>query len=112
MKRIECVLRPSRLHAVKAALAEEGITGMTVSDVRGTGRGAGPTETLNGVTYTAALPPKIKIEIVAPDDAVEPIIALVLDHARTGEPGDGKIWVLPALTAIRIRTGDMGDEVL
>ena len=103
MKKIECVLRPVRLHAVKAALAEQGITGMTVTDVRGTGRG-GAGETV--------FPPKIKLEIVTPDEDVDPIIALLLDHARTGEPGDGKIFVLSASHAIRIRTGDTGDAVL
>ncbi len=105
MKKIECVLRPVRLHAVKAALAEQGITGMTVTDVRGTGRGG-------GVASGGVFPPKIKLEIVTPDEDVDPIIALLLDHARTGEPGDGKIFVLPASHAIRIRTGDVGDAVL
>jgi len=102
VKKIECVLRPVRLHAVKAALAEQGITGMTVTDVRGTGRGTGE----------SVFPPKIKLEIVTPDEEVDAIVTLLLDHARTGEPGDGKIFVLPASHAIRIRTGDAGDAVL
>lgn len=109
MKKIECVLRPVRLHAVKTALAEQGITGMTVTDVRGTGRGLAQGSAL---TLGSVFPPKIKIEIVAPDEDVDTVIDLLLDHARTGEPGDGKIFVLPAAQAVRIRTGDTGDEVL
>jgi nitrogen regulatory protein P-II 1 len=112
VKKIECVVRPMRLHAVKTALAEAGITGMTVTDVRGTGRGGGVADTLGGMAYVAALPPKVKIEIVASDDDVETVIHLVLEHARTGEPGDGKIFVLPAHNALRIRTGDTGEAVL
>lgn len=111
MKKIECIIRPLRLEAVKAALGELGITGMTVSDVRGTGRGdAPPSYTDTG--YAVNLPPKIKIEVVARDEDVEEVIETVCLHARTGQPGDGKIFVLPAGTALRIRTGDQGEGVL
>ena len=111
MKKIECILRPVRLESVKTALAEKGITGMTVMDVRGTGRG-GSTETFGSVSYTNTLPPKIKIEIVARDEDTEEVIEMLLAHARTGEPGDGKIFVLPATNAVRIRTGDTGEGIL
>ena len=112
MKRIECVIRPLRLEAVKTALGELGITGMTVTDVRGTGRGGGRAELFSAAEYRVTLPPKIKIEVVARDEDVEEVIQTVLEHARTGDPGDGKIFVLPAGSAIRIRTGDQGEGVL
>nr|CAA9258296.1 Nitrogen regulatory protein P-II [uncultured Armatimonadetes bacterium] len=111
MKRIECVIRPVRLEAVKTALGELGVTGLTVSDVRGTGGAAGM-ESPMGRGYSMTLPPKIKIEIVTRDEDVEEVVQTVLAHARTGDPGDGVIWVLPAATAIRIRTGDEGEGVL
>ena len=113
MKKIECIIRPMRLEAVKTALGELGITGMTVTDVRGIGTGDPATGSLPGAAgYAGALPPKIKIEIIARDEDVEEVIQTVVEHARTGEPGDGKIFVLPAETAIRIRTGDEGEGVL
>ncbi len=111
MKKIECILRPVRLESVKTALAEKGITGMTVLDVRGTGSGDS-TETFGSVSYTVTLPPKIKIEIVASDEDTDEVIEMLLAHARTGEPGDGKIFVLPATKAVRIRTGDSGEGIL
>ena len=112
MKKIECVIRPVRLESVKAALAEKGLTGMTVLDVRGAGRGGGVTEMFGDVPYTVSLPPKIKIEILARDEDVDEVIETVRTYARTGEVGDGKIFVLPADNAIRIRTGDDGEGVL
>lgn len=112
MKKIECIIRPLRLEAVKSALGELGITGMTVTDVRGTGRGGGTNMRFLGAEYAINLPPKIKIEVVAADEDVEEVIHTIREHARTGEPGDGKIFVLPAGTAVRIRTGDEGEGVL
>lgn len=111
MKKIECILRPVRLESVKTALAEKGITGMTVLDVRGTGSGDSM-ESYGSVSFAVTLPPKIKIEIVAPDEDTDEVIEMLLTHARTGEPGDGKIFVLPAANAVRIRTGDTGDGIL
>lgn len=113
MKKIECIIRPMRLEAVKAALGELGITGMTVTDVRGIGTGDGATSLAPGAAgYAGALPPKIKLEVVAADEDVDEVIETVLLHARTGSPGDGKIFVLPAGRAVRIRTGDEGEDVL
>ena len=112
MKKIECIIRPMRLEAVKSALGELGITGMTVTDVRGIGTGDGATGLAHGAAYAGALPPKIKLEVVAADEDVDEVIETVLLHARTGSPGDGKIFVLPAGRAVRIRTGDEGEGVL
>lgn len=112
MKRIECIIRPLKLDEVKIALSEIGVTGLTVSDVRGVGRHGGHRESYRGAEYTINLPTKVKVEIIARDEDVEEIIETVLRHARTGEPGDGKIFVLPMDDAIRIRTEERGDEVL
>ena len=112
MKRIECIIRPLKLDQVKIALGEIGVTGMTISDVRGCGRHGGHRETYRGADYIIDLPHKVKMEMIVRDEDVEEIIELVLTHARTGEPGDGKIFVLPIEDAIRIRTQESGDEVL
>ena len=113
MKKIEAIIRPLRLEAVKSALAEAGITGMTVSDVRGSGRAGGQRPDLfRGEQYIMHLPPKVKLELTVRDEAMEEVIKLILEQARTGEEGDGKIFVLPAAEARRIRTGEMGESVL
>lgn len=113
MKRLEAVIRPLRLEAVKSALAEAGIRGLTVSDVRGSGAGGGqPGGWFGGQAYVLRLPPKIKIEITLPDGDVDDAIAVILEYARTGEEGDGWIFVLPGGGALRIRTGETGDIVL
>lgn len=114
MKKIEAIIRPMRLEPVKAALAEEsGITGMTISDVRGCGRQGGhPAGVYRGQQYVISLPPKIKIELTVTDDAVDRIIATIVSYARTGEQGDGKIFVLPVGDAVRVRTGDRGDSAI
>src|SRR5215472_15481736 len=95
MKRIECIIRPLKLDQVKIALGEIGVTGMTVSDVRGMGRQRGHRESFRGAEYTIDLPTKIKIEMIVRVSDVEEIIETVLTHARTGETGDGKIFVMP-----------------
>lgn len=113
MKRLEAIIRPLRLEAVKSALAESGIHGLTVSDVRGSGAGSGqPGGMFRGEAYVLRLPPKIKLEMTLPDDAVDEAIAVILEYARTGEEGDGWIFVLPGADALRIRTGETGDLVL
>ena len=113
MKRVEAIIRPLRLEAVKAALAEVGVTGLTVSDVRGVGRGRGQRPGLfRGEEYVIRLPPKIKLEMTLRDGAVDGVIAVLLAQARTGEEGDGKVFVLPTTDALRIRTGETGDLVL
>src|SRR5947209_997828 len=112
MKRIECIIRPLKLDQVKIALGEIGVTGMTVSDVRGMGRQGGHRESYRGAEYTIELPHKVKVEMIVRDDDVEEVIETILAHARTGESGDGKIFVMPMDDAIRIRTQESGDEVL
>ncbi len=112
MKRIECIIRPLKLDQVKIALGEIGVTGMTVSDVRGCGRHGGHRESYRGSEYTIELPHKVKIEMIVRDEDVDEVVETILTHARTGEPGDGKIFVMPMDDAIRIRTEETGDEVL
>jgi nitrogen regulatory protein P-II 1 len=112
MKRIECIIRPMKLDEVKIALSEIGVTGMSVSDVRGTSGRASRRETYRGAEYTIDLPLKVKIEMIVREEDVEEILEVVQTHARTGEPGDGMIFVLPMEDAIRIRTEESGDEVL
>ena len=112
MKKIEAIIRPLKLDEVKIALGEVGVSGMSVSDVRGSGRQRGHRESFRGVAYAIDLPMKIKLEIVARDEDVEEIVSTIERHARTGEPGDGKIFVLPMDDAIRVRTEERGDDVL
>ncbi len=112
MKRIECIIRPIRFEAVKNALNEVGVYGMTVTDVRGFGRQQGHTEKYRGSTYTINLLPKIKLEVVVPDERVEEVIEVILDSARTGEIGDGKIFVSEVLEVVRIRSGERGESAL
>ncbi len=112
MKKIEAVIRPSRLEQVKIALGEIGVTGMSVTDVRGRGRPSGLRESFRGATYEIEMPIKARLEIVVRDEDVDEIVETITNHARTGEPGDGKIFVLPMGDAIRIRTEERGDDVL
>ena len=112
MKKIEAVIRPTRLDEVKEALSEIGIAGMTVTDVRGYGRQRGRTEKYRGNTYVVNLLPKIKIEFIVPDDRAEEVVEVVLEAARTGEIGDGKVFVSHVEESIRIRTGERGDSAL
>ena len=112
MKKIECVIRPIKIDEVKAALEAIGIVGMTVADVRGYGKQRGRTEKYRGNTYVVNLLPKVKLEIVVSDDRAEEVIEIVLDAARTGEIGDGKIFLSTVEEAVRIRTGERGDAAL
>lgn len=112
MKRVDCIIRPQRLDEVKAALEEIGIHGMTVYEVRGYGRQRGITQRYRGLEYTVTLLPKIKVEVIVPDNKVEEVIDTVIRAARTGEIGDGKIFVSPVEEAVRIRTGERGETAL
>lgn len=112
MKKIECVIRPIKIDEVKAALEAIGIVGMTVADVRGYGKQRGRTEKYRGNTYVVNLLPKVKLEIVVADEHAEDVVEIVLDAARTGEIGDGKIFVSPVELAVRIRTGERGESAL
>lgn len=112
MKRIVCIIRPMKLDEVKIALSEIGVTGMSVMDVRGCGRQGGHRESFRGHEYSIELPIKVRLEMVVRDEDADDIVQTVLEHARTGEPGDGKIFVRPMLEAVRIRTEERGEEVL
>lgn len=112
MKKIECIIKPFKLDEVKEALSEIGIQGITVSEVKGFGRQKGHTEIYRGAEYVVDFIPKIKMEIVVPDDLVVKAVETVENVAKTGRIGDGKIFVLPVEEAIRIRTGEKGEDAL
>ncbi len=112
MKKVEAVIRHYKLEDVKAALTEAGIHGMTVTEVRGFGRQRGHKEQYRGTEYTVDFLPKVKIEVVVGDDQVQTAVDKIMNAARTGQIGDGKIFVLPLEEAIRIRTGEHGMEAL
>ncbi|NET56710.1 MAG: P-II family nitrogen regulator [Symploca sp. SIO2E6] len=106
MKKVEAIIRPFKLDEVKIALVNAGIVGMTVSEVRGFGRQKGQTERYRGSEYTVEFLQKLKVEIVVDDDQVEEVVEKVIAAARTGEIGDGKIFISPVEDIIRIRTGE------
>jgi nitrogen regulatory protein P-II 1 len=112
MKRIEAIIQPLRFNAVKDALHEISVDGMTVSEVRGHGRQKGHTEVYRGSEYTVDLLPKVKIEMVAPDQLAEAAVKAVLNTAKTGQIGDGKIFLTHVDDAIRIRNDERGDAAL
>jgi nitrogen regulatory protein P-II 1 len=112
MKKIEAIIRPIKIDAVKEALSDIGIAGMTVTDVRGYGRQRGRTERYRGNTYVVNLLPKVKVEFVVPDDRADEVVEVVLEASRTGEIGDGKVFVSAVEEAIRIRTGERGESAL
>jgi nitrogen regulatory protein P-II 1 len=112
MKKIEAIIKPFKLDEVKNALHEVGITGMTVSEVKGFGRQKGHTEVYRGAEYVIDFLPKIKVEVVLDDAIVERAVQAVQDAARTDKIGDGKIFVLPVEQAIRIRTGEQGPDAV
>ncbi len=112
MKRIEAFVRVNKLEAVKQALEEIGVMGLSVEQVRGYGRQQGQTEQFRGSTYALNLIPKTKIETVVPDAQLEEAIKAIVDAAQTGELGDGKIFVSDVTEAVRIRTGERGDAAL
>ncbi|MFZ9628558.1 MAG: P-II family nitrogen regulator [Ilumatobacteraceae bacterium] len=108
MKLITAIIKPFKLDDVKSALREAGLEGMTVSEVRGFGRQGGHTETYRGAEYTIDFVPKVKVEIVAEDDRVDALVDVLVDAARSGKIGDGKVWVTPVESLVRIRTGESG----
>jgi nitrogen regulatory protein P-II 1 len=112
MRKIDAIIRPHLLEAVKNALQEVGITGMTITEVKGFGRQKGHTETYRGSEYTVDLIPKVKIEVVVPDEMVDHVIDAVAKTAKTGKFGDGKIFVAPVEEVIRIRTGERNEQAL
>lgn len=112
MKKIEAVIKPFKLDEVREALSEVGITGLTVTEVKGFGRQKGHTELYRGAEYVVDFLPKIKIEIVLPDAVVEQAVEAIIKAARTGKIGDGKIFVSPVEQVVRIRTGETGDDAV
>lgn len=109
---ITAVIKPHRLEQVKHALRGVGITGITVTEVRGAGRQSGHTETYRGAEYTIDFNPKVKLEVLVPSDDAERVAKVIADEARTGNIGDGKIWLTPVERVVRIRTGETGDAAL
>jgi nitrogen regulatory protein P-II 1 len=112
MKRVECIVRPHLLEAVKSGLQDVGVVGMTVTEVKGFGRQKGHTETYRGAEYRIEFLPKVKIEAVLPDELVDSAVESVLKTARTGKFGDGKIFVTSLDEVIRIRTGERGEDAV
>ena len=112
MKKIEAIIKPFKLEEVKDALADLGIEGMTVSEVKGLGRQKGHTEIYRGSEYTVDFLPKIKIEVVLAEDVVEKATVAIVKAARTGKIGDGKVFISPVEEAIRIRTDETGDKAV
>jgi nitrogen regulatory protein P-II 1 len=109
---VTAVIKPHRLEEVKDALREIGVVGMTISEVRGFGRQGGHTETYRGTEYTIDLLPKIKVEVVCPAADVDKVIDTIVDGARSGKIGDGKIWVSPVERLVRVRTSERDAEAL
>ena len=112
MKKVEAIIKPFKLDEVKEALNAVGIQGITVSEVKGFGRQKGHTELYRGAEYVVDFLPKIKVEIVVPDDLVEKVVDAIASAANTGRIGDGKIFVLAVADAVRIRTGERGDDAI
>lgn len=112
MIKVEAIIRHTRLEQAKDALDNLGFHGLTVTTVRGAGRQRGQTHHYRGAEYTLTLVDKVKIETVVPDDAVDEVVEALVQAAFTGEVGDGKIFILPVLDAIRVRTGEKGERAL
>ena len=112
MKKIEAVIKPFKLEDVKDALAQAGVTGMTVSDVKGYGRQQGHSELYRGAEYVVDFLPKIKLELIVADEDVDSTIAVIIEAAKTGKIGDGKIFVSPVEKIVRIRTGEQDEEAI
>ena len=112
MKKIEAIIKPFKMEDVKESLAEVGIEGMTVSEVKGFGRQKGHTEIYRGSEYTVDFLPKVKIELVVSDAMVSKAVQAITTAAKTGKIGDGKIFILPIENAVRIRTEDTGDSAV
>ncbi|ARJ68609.1 P-II family nitrogen regulator [Paracoccus contaminans] len=112
MKKVEAIIKPFKLDDVKEALQDAGVQGMTVTEIKGFGRQKGHTELYRGAEYVVDFLPKVKIEMVLADDLVEPAVEAIIGAARTDKIGDGKIFVSPVEQAIRIRTGETGEDAV
>ncbi|MBL8470976.1 MAG: P-II family nitrogen regulator [Rhodocyclaceae bacterium] len=112
MQKIEAIVKPFKLDEVREALSELGVTGLTVTEVKGFGRQKGHTELYRGAEYVVDFLPKIKVEVVVADTAVEAILDAIIRVARTGKIGDGKIFVMPVTQVVRIRTGEVNEAAI
>ena len=112
MKLVTAIIKPFTLDDVKSSLEQLGVLGMTVSEVQGYGRQKGHTEVYRGAEYSVDFVPKIKIEVVVDDNQVDKVLDAVVEAARTGKIGDGKVWVTPVDTVVRVRTGERGSDAL
>ena len=112
MKKIEAIIKPFKLEEVREALSEIGVSGLTVTEVKGFGRQKGHTELYRGAEYVVDFLPKVKIEIVVTDGAVDQAVDAIIKPARTGKIGDGKIFVMPVEQVVRIRTGESGESAV
>ncbi|WP_025209307.1 P-II family nitrogen regulator [Hippea sp. KM1] len=112
MKKIEAIIKPFKLDAVKEGLMELGIKGLTVSEVKGYGRQKGHTEIYRGAEYVVDFLPKVKIEVVVEDEMVDSVVEKIIETAKTGKIGDGKIFIIPIEDAIRIRTSERGKDAI
>jgi nitrogen regulatory protein P-II 1 len=112
MKLVTAIVKPFTLDDVKTALEEAGVLGMTVSEIQGYGRQKGHTEVYRGAEYSVDFVPKVRIEVVVDDSIVDKVVDAVVRSARTGKIGDGKVWVIPVETIVRVRTGERGTDAL
>lgn len=112
MKLVTAVIKPFKVDDVKAALETLGVHGLTISEVQGYGRQKGHTEVYRGAEYKVDFVPKIKIEVVVDDESVEELVTAITTAAQTGKIGDGKVWVVPVETVVRVRTGERGADAL
>jgi len=112
MKKVEAIIRPGKLDSLHTALQEEGFAGITVTEVRGYGRQKGHKEIYRGSEYNLEFVPKVKVELICSDDAVEKAVQIIIEKSKTGKIGDGKIFIIPIEDAIRIRTEESGESAL
>ncbi len=112
MKKVEAIIKPFKLDEVKESLSEIGVHGMTVTEVKGFGRTGGKKEVYRGSAYVVDFVPKVKLEIIVPEDSVRQVVNAIIEAAKTGRIGDGKIFVTPVDEVIRIRTGETGEDAI
>lgn len=112
MRLVTAIVKPFRLEAVRDAMTEAGVTGMTVSEAQGFGRQGGHTEVYRGAEYRVDFVPKVRVEVVVSDEEADRVVRALVDAARTGRIGDGKVWTVPVVDLIRIRTGERGPDAL
>jgi nitrogen regulatory protein P-II 1 len=112
MKLVTAIVKPFVLEDVKGALEQIGVLGMTVSEVQGYGRQKGHTEVYRGAEYSVDFVPKVRVEVVADDTNAEKVVDAIVESARTGKIGDGKVWVTPVETVVRVRTGERGADAI